>query len=370
MPDKDFKIRFSAQQDGTFGRAVQETTDGLRSLKGEAASLASSFTGGLVGGGLVGFFTTLIDRIQSAVKETRELKKTADDLNIGVGSARTINALESGTGLAGVFTGSIQAGRRARADALAGDPEAVKAFERLGISLREIKDLKPDDLFYRVATAFERFDANAPGARERFFSGARIFGGASNAEALIPFFSGGLLNERRLFGRNGDLFAAALGADPTALSRYKKDFEPFSEFGVDSASRAAKLAEQNRYRAAEIARSQLPVEQQINDVLAQRVQIERDLQGAPSELRRQQLIGRLLDADQSLATLRARQLGTGTPDIKGAGLQRNLDDLSRAGFFTNGSPVALGNIQADQLKELKEIVNQLRKAPAETARAL
>jgi len=370
MPDKDFKIRFSAQQDGTFGRAVQETTDGLRSLKGEAASLASSFTGGVIGGGLVGFFTSLIDRIQSAVIETRELKKTADDLNISLGGARSIKALESGTGLSGVFTGSIQAARRARSDALAGDPETVKAFERLGISLREIKDLKPDDLFYRVASAFEQFDPKSAGARDRFFAGARIFGGSANAEALIPYFSGGLLNERRFFGSSSRLFADFVGGNPTTLARYKKDFEPFSEFGIDSASRAAKLAEQNRFRAAEIARSQLPVEQQINDVLAQRAQIERDLASAPSELRRQQLISRLLDADQSLASLRAKQAGSGAPEIKGAAIQRNLDELSRAGFFTNGSPVALGNIQAAQLKELKAILDQLRKAPSETAKAL
>lgn len=392
MPDKDFKIRFSAQQDGTFGSTVTKVQRDLAAVGDIAKGVATSLTGGILGGGAVGVILSVIDRISGLIRETASLASKAQDISVDYASAKGIKGRASYIGASPetVFSGIENAGQ-AVVEFEANRLAFVKAFGELGISLKEVRDLKPQETFYRIADAIQATQYNGrtklaiqtllgSAASEltpfAIKSGSRAFKPMEGVEftmaALASLVPGGAILKMGsdvALGAAGAVARFKGGVDGTG-NPFKGDVKPVSTFEVENAERSAKLAEQNRFRAAEIARSQLPVEQQINDVLAQRVQIERDLASAPSDLRRQQLIGRLLDADQSLATLRARQLGTGTPDIKGANIQRNLDDLSRAGFFTNGSPVALGNIQADQLKELKEITAQLRKAPSETAKAL
>jgi len=370
MNDKDFKIRFSARDEGAFGRVIQDASNQLKELRTVATSFGSLVTGGLVGGGMLGFFNAVFERVTSALQQAKELRKTADEINVNTINAQQLRNLEAGTGQQGLFVGAVQAARRRRADALAGDPQAIADFERIGVSLREIKDMNPADMFYRVAAAFETFDSNAKGARERFFAGANIFGGTQAAENLIPFFAGGLLKERRLFGGSGDIFAAALDGDPSALSRYKKDFEPFSGFGIDTASKAAKLAEANRYRAVELLRQQLPLEEQIKRILIERMQIEREMAGAPSALRREQLFSRILDADTSLFGLRAKKAEIDSKVIPGATFNRNLDELSRAGLFTGGVPSEFIDTGRKQLEESKRQTTVLQQLPERIANRL
>lgn len=363
MPEKDFQIKFSARDDGTYGRVIKQTVDGLSAIKGTAAGMASALTGGLIGGGVIGVFTALLDRIGAARRELKELKRTADDLNVHPDIVSGYRDLEGGLGAPGRLTGAVKAATLRRADALAGDPEAIADFEKIGVTLKQIKDLEPDQLFLRIAYAFRSFDPKATGSRERFFAANSALGG--NAEFWMPYFMGRLFESDpyvQAMGRSGGFLGKV--SDPEYYQSYKMELAPFSSYGIDTQRRANKLGEENRNRAIDMARAQLPAEEQLNRLLAERVALEREISAATSPLRREQLVSRLLDLNGNIQGLDQQQRALAAKNLPtGAAYPRSLDELSRSGFFTGGPPSPLLDINRQQLRELQKTVDLLRVLP-------
>lgn len=108
----------------------------------------------------------------------------------------------------------------------------------------------------------------------------------------------------------------------------------------------------------------------IKRILIERMQIEREMAGAPSSLRREQLFSRILDADTSLFGLRAKKAELDSKVIPGATFNRNLDELSRAGLFTGGVPSEFIDTGRKQLEESKRQTTVLQQLPERIANRL
>ena len=372
----DFQVKFSAKDDGTFGATVRKVKTDLADI---AKHLAAGVTGGIIGGGAVHAVMAIVDKTLTVIQETAKLTTLARGLSIGGTQGRGIstNAKLMGLDPDKVFAGMGALDQR-RVDALSGDEGAIQSFKRLGLSLKEIKDLKPEDLFYKVGNRLQgAFDAN------KKLASADLFG--SNANDLMPYFAknGGdqfrpNKRQRALWGipawaassipgmvsAMGGVREIANGGNP-----YTDSLDTVSTVTMEREKMAAKLATQNRERSIDLVRSQLPLEQQLTIALAERLKIERDIATVRDPIRRERMVARLLDLDSSILGARNAQAAAQTAPA-GATWSRNLDDLSRAGIFTGGSPSVFIDLAKRQLDESKKQTDLLRSTPGNIAAKL
>ena len=377
MPEKDLKVRVSAKDDG-FGATLRQTKADLDSILRLGGSISSTLTGGLLGGGVSGAVMTVIDKMIGLVRETAALVNIAQDLSISQKSARGISnqALYVGASSADIF-GGIESSAQARADALAGDPSSVRAFERLGLTLKDIDGLAPDDLFFKIGEQLKGIKLDA----ERKLATDLILGGSS--KQLLPYLIKGTdfrpTKEDSLAGSFLPAIMAGglLWAKTFFLSQpnpFKADVDPVSTHSLEREAQTQKLRENNAFRQESIARSQLSMEEQVTDLVRQRLELNRQIEIESSNFKKEQLRGRLLDVEEEALRLRNTiEQARGKEGAKKSNNvleSRSLDELYRSGIFTGGRPVDLVETQRQQLEEARRQTDLLSSLPDITRKAL
>lgn len=370
----DFQVKFSAKDDGTFGSTIRKVK---RDLADVATQVGSNITGGIIGGGAVNAVMTILDKTLAMIQETAKLATMARGLNMSADRARGIaaNATLMGVSKDSVFSGINTLDQR-RADALAGDEAAIESFKKLGLALQDIRDLNPEGLFYRVGNRLEGvFTAEKKMASENLF-------GAASAE-LSPIFAknGGdqfRPNRRQMMLNGWTGWAGAnlpwvtdwvVGVRGRNGNPYSDGLDTVSTVTIEREKTASKLAIQNRDRSIDIVRSQLSLEQQLTSALAERLKIERDIASVRDPVRRERMVARLLDLDSTIIGARNAQAGALSAPSSAA-WARNLDDLSRAGIFTGGSPSLFIDLAKQQLIEAKKHTDLLRSTPEDLAKRI
>lgn len=364
----DFLVKFSAKDDGTFGATIRKVKADLAEV---SKQLAAGVTGGIVGGGSVGAILAVVDRVSRLVGETIRLAEIGRKISVPFQRTRGLStaATTMGVNQDALFSAIGNLDQR-RADALAGDPEAVESFRRIGISLKEIADLKPDELFFRVGDSFR-------GAQtaQKVISARQLFG----SEDLLPFLlkGGGQMFRPGPAEESGTGWALSKVFSPavrmyesmTGGNKFAASTDPISTYQLERQNAAQKLATQNRERSIDLVRSQLPLEQQMTMALGERLKIERELSTVTDPVKRERLVGRILDLDSTILSARNAQMSAQTAPT-GATWTRNLDEMSRAGIFTGGSPSLFIDLAKQQLSEARKQTDLLRTNPAEIAKSL
>jgi hypothetical protein len=356
-----YDITGNADKFGEAAKKAQEYINGLKSAGLDA------LTAGVYTGGAMALATKTIDAIKSIVVDLRNTVEMAARLNIANNRAIDLKRFSSATGVeVSSIESGVQQARKARADALAGDDQAVRAFESIGISLEKIKSLRPDELFFEVLKTASLQELNA----ERFFSYAKLLGEETATQTLpiarsreamqaaelavgVTGVAGGLPG----VSRGLDASLRGLGLDPAkigqiAVRSLRQPFEPFSQFGVQSREQTDDAAEINRQKLALIARAQLSTEERINEAIAERLRLNRLIEDEADPLKRQKLIANLLNVEAEIGGL-ATKRGT---ELVSSPTSRTQDPLRAIGadfssFFMRRDET--GKQQVDELRRLR-----------------
>jgi hypothetical protein len=356
-----------------FGEAAKKAQAEISALKSKGLD---ALTMGIYGGGLLAAATAGITSLQAVVVDIKQILARAEQLNISTGAARQLARLGQSTGISEeLLAGGVQQARKARADALQGDDQAVRAFESIGLSLEKIRNLKPDELFQSILETASQQELNA----QRYFGYARIIGEQA-ADATLPFARNpaamALLREREAaanvtsslrggFGLFADSFdrglnsklQSTLGVSAEDLNRaelraLRMPFEPFSAFGIQNREQTDDATEMNRQKLALIARAQLSTEERINEAIAERLRLNRLIEDEADPLKRQKLIANLLNVEAEIGGL-ATKRGT---ELVSSPTSRTQDPLRAIGadfssFFMRRDET--GKQQVDELRRLR-----------------
>jgi hypothetical protein len=353
---RELRIDITGNAD-KFGEAAKKTKASIDDLKSSGLDL---LTGGLYTGGALALVTTTLEAIKSVVTDLRDLVQRAERLNISPLAAIDLDRFAQGAGVeVGTLEAGIQQARKARADALAGDDQAARAFESIGLSLERIRDLKPDQLFKEVLGAASKADLDA----KRFFGFARIIG-EDTANQVLPVARSesamrlaqanplSKVSEDFVIGP-GNVALRAIGAAVRfGVSRLREPFEPFSGFGLQNREQTNDAAEINRQKLALVARAQLTTEQRINEAIAERLRLSRLIEEEADPLKRQKLIASLLNVEGEIGGLVTKR-GT---ELVSSPTSRTQDPLRAIGadfsaFFMRRDET--GKQQVDELRRLR-----------------
>jgi hypothetical protein len=363
MADKELRVKITGTAE-KFQEALKQAENGINQLG--RASL-SSLSGGLLGGGLTGFVSGTVNAMMAVVTRIESVVQRAGALNI---SRDQVNRLDRFSSIAGQSFESgdqaVQTLRRARADALAGDDDAARLFERIGLALEEIKDLRPDELFDRVLGTATQAKLDA----ERFNSYAKLLG-SGYASAVLPIASSpaamkSVEEPQPWAGRKIDEFVMSLsGTDLEKLFKNAKrkevrqlatPFEPFSDFGIRQREQAEFMAEQNRQRTEQVGRSMLTTEERINEVIAERLRISRLITEENDPIKRQKFIGDAIAVESEIAALTQKREG----EITVKGSPRATDPLRQIGAdFSRYGPSLTADIGKQQVTEIQRLRSSL-----------
>lgn len=172
-----------------FAESVKEQSGEIAETLVETAEVAKIAEGGMIGGfaGLGQLFGEAV-AVSFATHFLDELAKTAVELDHL--SAKTGIAVQSLAGLQqvvremGADFDQVSLGlikmNKAQQDAIDGNKQALLAFERMGVSLKDLRALAPEQLFYRLSQGFADARSHAAAAS----SAITIFG--RGGTALIP----------------------------------------------------------------------------------------------------------------------------------------------------------------------------------------
>ena len=359
MADKELRVKITGTAE-KFQEALKQAENGINQL---GKSALSSLSGGLLGGGLAGFVSGSVTAMMAVVARIESVVQRAAALNI---SRDQVNRLDRFSTVAGqsfeAGDQAVQTLRRARADALAGDDDAARLFERIGLALEDIKDLRPDELFDRVLGTATQAKLDA----ERFNSYAKLLG-SGYASAVLPIASSPAamnkaVEEPLWLGRKFDdlgmwLTSVGFGGLMKNVKRKEvrdlaKPFEPFSDFGLRQREQAEFMSEQNRQRAEQVGRSMLTTEERINEVIAERLRISRLITEENDPIKRQKFVGDAIAVESELAALTQKRQGEMT--VKGS--PRPTDPLRQIGAdFSRYGPSLTADIGKQQVTEIQRL---------------
>lgn len=367
MSKREVRIDITGNAD-KFGEAAKKAQEYVNGLK--SAGL-DALTAGAYTGGAMALATKTIDAIKSIVVDLRNTVEMAARLNITNNRAIDLKRFGAATGIeVSSIEGGVQQARRARADALAGDDQAVRAFEAIGISLEKIKNLRPDELFFEILKTASLQELNA----ERFFSYAKLLGEEAAAQTLPIARSQDAMRAANLTvgltaaasGMPGtfsglDASLRGIGLDPASLGQIavralRQPFEPFSSFGVQSRDQTDDAAEVNRQKLALVARAQLTTEERINEAIAERLRLNRLIEDEADPLKRQKLIANLLNVEAEIGGL-ATKRGS---ELVAAPNTRTQDPLRAVGadfstFFIRRD-METGRQQLEEIRRLRSTI--------------
>ena len=349
-----------------FGEAAKKVESYISELKKQGLDV---LTAGVYTGGAAALASKTIDAIKAVVESIKGIIERAERLNISGSSAVRLQQIGSAVGIdVATLDAGVQQARVARSDALAGDDSAAKAFERLGISLEEIRDLKPDELFERILKTAESQTLDA----ERFFAYSKLIS-QNTAEAILPYARNPVasVNASRAIetirsgqigntpGGMGKLLdnLSWMGVEPLQLLQQqmrslRQPFEPFSPFGIAQRDQTEFMSEQNRQRMNLVSRSQLTTEERINEVVAERLRLVRLIEEEQDPLKRQKFIANSLNVEAELAGLVTKR----ESELRSAPGKATTDPLRAIGAdFSRFSPTLATNLAQRQVEELQRL---------------
>lgn len=141
------EIRARATLDNKqFQAGLAQMNQGVqRFASGQLKQIGSMIGGAFAVGAVVNF-------AKSTLQAADAIDNTAKQLGVGVEELQALQReAELTTGSADKMTAALHRIAKAQAEAAAGDTNAVRAFEALGISLEEIQNLSPDKMFELIA---------------------------------------------------------------------------------------------------------------------------------------------------------------------------------------------------------------------------
>lgn len=359
-------------KDTSFGNTVKNAVKVVGELKSAGAQVLSSFTGGLIGGGIAQSLVSAVGLVRDLIREARDLANQADKLDITRRNLKGAQRIGEALDIGEAIPQGIEAAKQARSDLRKNETEAVKAFERLGITLAEINQLSPDKVFARVADAFKGVE---PTDERRY--AAQVILGKQVADALVPYFVGGQRSELRAqmgmdpqlrlnFGNLPGLGREAmLFKDPEVRKRYRADLEPLSTFGLDAEEKVRRLNEAAAEQEARNARMLLTTDKQRLAIVEQRLKLQRAMESETDLIRkaRQRFDLAQLIAEENV--FKANDIKLGMKPIS-----RDMDQMARAGFFRGGAPDIATDTMRKQLAEMQRIAALLKTLPAGIAREM
>ena len=177
--------------------ALNSAQRGLGGLQKSAVAASSALKSafGIIGVAAVGAFVV---RVSQAADQLQDL---ADNIGVSASSLSTLKlaAAQSGTSLDAVAL-AMQKMSQTIGDAASGSKQAQQAFSTLGINVREIANLRPDEAFSRVADAISRIE----NPYRRAAAAQDIFGkGSKDLQALLKEGSAALTESRAQLESHG-----------------------------------------------------------------------------------------------------------------------------------------------------------------------
>lgn len=347
---KSVEIEINGRAEGITQAARTAQTE-INRLSSETKQLLSSFSGGLIGGGMVAgvlaaanIARTVLREFGAVLIEARRLQ--VSPLDIGRG-----RLLGMAAGDPKSIESSIVAARQGRAEALAGDPNFTKAFRDLGLNLAEVAKLNPAELQQAIIDAFRRSDM---GKDQR--EALRALFGEQAGSALEPLAAGGFLSRGSLGQEIAKAIASGVANSPLAtgalavsipgqsilrglngfIASQSQSMDPLPRFGQGDEQRVGMMREINTQRAAEISRAQLTTEQRLNAALQERSRLVQLIEGTVNPIARERLVSRALGVEAEILDLQQKRAGDqamgklGIPSTLGA--SRPTDALRSLGF--------------------------------------
>ena len=142
-------IDFAAET-AKFRASLEQVENRLGRLEGsfnQAADLAKKFLGGISVGALLAF-------AQSSADAADKLGKTADRLNIASEGLKKFQVAAENTGVATeTANGLLETAQKRLGEAAAGGGAAAKTLNALGLNVKDLQKLKPDELFLKYGDA-------------------------------------------------------------------------------------------------------------------------------------------------------------------------------------------------------------------------
>ena len=177
--------------------ALNSAQRGLGGLQKSAVAASSALKSafGVIGVAAVGAFVV---RVSQAADQLQDL---ADNIGVGASSLSTLKlaAAMAGTSLDAVAL-AMQKMSQTIGDAASGSKQAQQAFATLGINVREIANLRPDEAFARVVDAISRIE----NPYRRAAAAQDIFGkGAKDLQAFLKEGSAALTESRAQLEAHG-----------------------------------------------------------------------------------------------------------------------------------------------------------------------
>lgn len=154
----------------------KSTAKQVLSLRTVIAGLVTGFVALKAAAG-VGHLVSGIDEIAKIARATGDAVENVSELKA---------AFELSTIHGEKWADTLKKIQKAQSDALAGGKAQRQAFEDLGISIRDLGDLRPTEVLERVAKGLEHFS----GAQEKAFALARLF--PDEFQNLLPLLGQGL----------------------------------------------------------------------------------------------------------------------------------------------------------------------------------
>lgn len=365
--EKELKVKLTG--DSTqLGQESKKAVASLNEVKGAAQGLLASFTGGVLGGGVAGAVSAIVQAVAGQIVAARQLLRDARSADLDkrfLSGARffgaRINAPEN------TVESAIANARQARSDAGAGDLDAIENFKRLGISLKEIEDLAPDKLFFRIGDAFAQLGLN----KQTLAGGAAILG-LQQTQALAPYLAGGAsgssedrLNLEKLFrGDFSNWFMQGSGIyrggieDMLAGDRYKRNIEPITTVGIGDEERAERIRKEAANSVEATLRSQLSIEEQLLKIAEKRAELGKQIDAESNSVKR----AKFLTEDASLFAQEVALAKESSRAPKAAalpGFKPEVDEFAQRGVFIGGQQ-RVPSILEKSLVELQAIVREVR----------
>ena len=216
---KQYKIGLVIEGDGKGGiKAIQATEDALEKLEkqtkqnekaqqdlgNEAGGLSSKMGGVLAAGAAAA--TAAIAGLAATLRfeAITEIKKTADFLNMSTEALSTWTYAAKSVGLEADKVGDIFKDVQDKiGDFVAtGGGEAKDIFDNLGLSVKDLKNLKPDEQLIKIAEGLDKVGTNG----EKIFYMESL---ADEASRLLPLLENGAAGLKKM-QREAELLGVAL----------------------------------------------------------------------------------------------------------------------------------------------------------------
>jgi len=191
-------------------RAQDKTSAGLNSVLRKLKGLRSAFAAIGVGAAATG----IVRFVQNVSKAADETNKLSDQLGISTESLSQLQHVAQQTGVDfGQFTTGIQRMTRRMSEAANGAGEARGAFKELGIDVKALVQLSPDQQFLKVADALDRVENSS----RKVALAQKIFD--SEGVKLIRTTKGGAAAIREMMQEADELGATLDGRTADAMTR-------------------------------------------------------------------------------------------------------------------------------------------------------